>query len=150
MHIIYCIIKFLLSLLAFLEFALNSFDTGKPTLRDAIFYRGRLLFHTFVMLIAGMSQILLEPTYCSSPPTGVTLCRVSFPEITVAVGSIQIIVGYHGVGNHLRLFPNGPNDNNYQILALVGWLLQLVLQYIVQMGFVEENENSPSLTLRAL
>jgi len=143
--------------LAFLESALYTFDVGKPTYRDAKYYRGRLLFYSFVVLIAGMSQILLGAYVLFefgggpiSPPVGVAMYRVSFPEITMAVGSIQMTVGYYGVGNYLHLFPVGPNDNKFQILALAGWFLQLILQYIVQISYIEGNENSaalPSLVL---
>ncbi len=143
--------------LAFLEFSLYSFDAGKPTRRDGTYYRGRLLFYSFVVLIAGMSQILFGAYIIFefgggrlSPPIGVAMYRVSFPEITVAVGAIQMVVGYHGVGNYLRLFPVGPNNNNFQILALIGWVLQLILQYIVQIGYVEGNANSAALTSLAL
>jgi hypothetical protein len=143
--------------LAFLGFALYTFDAGKPSHRDAKYYRGRLLFYSFVMLIAGMNQILLGAYVLFefgggplSPPVGVAMYRVSFPEITLAVGSIQMIVGYYGVGNYLNLFPVGPNNNRFQILAMIGWLLQFILQYIVQISYVEGNEISaalPSLVL---
>lgn len=143
--------------LAFLEFALYTFDAGKPTHRDAKYYRGRLLFYSFVMLIAGMSQLLLGAYVIFefgegplSPPIGVAMYRVSFPEITMAVGSIQMVVGYYGVGNYLHLFPVGPNDNNFQILALIGWLLQLTLQYIVQISYIEGEENSAVFSSLAL
>jgi len=143
--------------LAFLEFALYSFDAKKPTRRDSMYYRGRLLFYSFVILIAGMSQILFGAYILFefgggrlSPPIGIAMYRVSFPAITVAIGALQMVVGYHGVGNYLRLFPVGPNSNNFQILALVSWVLQLILQYIVQIGFVEGNENSTALTSLAL
>lgn len=143
--------------LAFLEFSLYTFDAGKPTLRNRKYYRGRLLFYSFIMLIAGMSQILLGAYVLFefgggplSPLVGVAMYRVSFPEITMAVGSVQMIVGYYGVGNYLHLFPTGPNDNYFQIFAIVGWLSQLILQYIVQISYIEGNENSaalPSLVL---
>ena len=143
--------------LAFVEFALYSFDTGKPTRLDARYYRRRLLLYSFVILIAGMSQILFGAYALFefgggrlSPPIGVAMYRVSFPAVTVAVGSIQMLVGYYGVGSYLRLFPIGPDDNNFQAIAFGGWLLQLILQYIVQWGFAEGNEDPAALTSVAL
>lgn len=143
--------------LSFLEFALYTFDVGKPTKRVAKYYRGRLLFYSFVMLIAGMSQILLGAYILFefgggrlSPSIGVAIYRVSFPEISVAMGSIQMIVGYYGVGNYLKLFPVGPNDNTFQFLALVGWLLQFIFQYIVQISCSEGKENTGTLSSLAL
>lgn len=143
--------------LAFLEFTLYSFDAKKPTRRNSTYYRGRLLFYSFVVLIAGMSQILFGAYILFefgggrlSPPIGIAVYRVSFPAITVAIGALQMVVGYHGVGNYLRLFPVDPNSNNFQILALVSWVFQLILQYIVQIGFVEGDENPAALTSLAL
>ncbi len=143
--------------LAFLEFALYSFDAGKPTRLDARYYRRRLVLYSFVILIAGMSQILFGAYALFefgdgrlSPPIRVAMYRVSFPAVTVAVGSIQMFVGYYGVGSYLRLFPIGPDDNNFQAIALGGWLLQLIMQYIVQWGFAEGNEDPAALTSVAL
>eukprot|EP00535_Pseudo-nitzschia_heimii_P002295 CAMPEP_0197188390 /NCGR_PEP_ID=MMETSP1423-20130617/17708_1 /TAXON_ID=476441 /ORGANISM="Pseudo-nitzschia heimii, Strain UNC1101" /LENGTH=749 /DNA_ID=CAMNT_0042640199 /DNA_START=73 /DNA_END=2322 /DNA_ORIENTATION=- len=142
--------------LSFLGYALYSFDVGKPTRRDARYYRGRLIVYSFVMLIAGMSQILLGAYILFefgggrlSPPIGVTLFIVSFPEICVAVGSIQMIVGYYGVGNYLHLFPADPSNNTFQILALIGWILQLIFQYIVQISY-SEDADAAALTSLAL
>jgi hypothetical protein len=45
--------------LAFTEFAIYTFDAKKPTARDARYYRGRILFYNFVVVIAGASQLLL-------------------------------------------------------------------------------------------
>lgn len=61
--------------LAFVEFALYSFDTGKPTRLDARYYRRRLLLYSFVILIAGMSQILFG-AYASSSRRSRRSCHV--------------------------------------------------------------------------
>jgi hypothetical protein len=45
--------------LAFCAFAIDAFDRYKPTARDGRFYRGRHLLYSFVLAIAGLSQLLL-------------------------------------------------------------------------------------------
>ena len=107
--------------LAFPGFALYAFDTEIATQRDGNYYRGRLLFYSFIVLIAGMSQILLGAYVFFefgggplNPPIGVAMYRVTFPEITMTVGSIQMFVGYFGVANYLYLFPVGPKSNHFQ------------------------------------
>jgi hypothetical protein len=143
--------------LAFTEFALYAFDVGKPTHRDARYYRGRLVFYSFVMAIAGISQLLLGSYILFNfgngpliPSVGVSMYQVYFPEITVAIGCTQVITGYFGVGRYLNYVPVGPNDHQFQIVALVGWLLQLSLQYIVQICYGPNDENAASLPSLAL
>jgi hypothetical protein len=45
--------------LAFSAFSIYIFDAGKATTRDARYYHGRLLFYSFVIIFAGLSQLLL-------------------------------------------------------------------------------------------
>lgn len=45
--------------LSFTAFAVYSFDSGNPMARDARFYRSRLLAYSFVIVVAGLSQLLL-------------------------------------------------------------------------------------------
>lgn len=45
--------------LAFSAFAIDAFDKHKPTSRDGRFYRGRHLVYSFVLALAGLSQLLL-------------------------------------------------------------------------------------------
>lgn len=143
--------------LAFTEFAIYAFDVGKPTHRDARYYRGRLLFYSFVMLTAGISQLLLGSYILFNfgngplvPSVGVAMYQVYLPEITVTIGCMQIITGYFGVGRYLHYVPVGPNDHQFQIIALVGWLSQLVLQYMVQICYGPKDENAASLPSLAL
>ncbi|KAL3925886.1 MAG: hypothetical protein SGILL_000098 [Bacillariaceae sp.] len=143
--------------LGFTEFAQYSFDVAKPTHRDARYYRGRLLFYSFVLALAGVSQLLLGAYVLFqfgggplSPSVGVAMYRVYFPEISVAIGGVQLLVGYLGIARYLNYLPVGPNNDEMQGAAFLGWFLQLVLQYIVQISYGSGDENAASLTSLAL
>jgi hypothetical protein len=143
--------------LAFTEFAIYAFDSGKPTARDARYYRGRLLFYTFVLIIAGVSQLILGGYAIMEfgngalrPPVRVAMYRVHFPEISVAIGILQMLVGYYGVARYLGMVAVGPNDHQYQILLVIQWISMLLMQYLVQIGYGPGDENAaavPTLTL---
>jgi hypothetical protein len=146
--------------LAFTEFALYAFDVGKPTHRDARYFRGRLAFYSFVLALAGVSQLLLGSYILFefgggplSPAMGVAMYQIYFPEITVALGCIQMVIGYIGIARYLSYIPVGPSDHEMQAAALLGWVFQLVLQYIVQISYMVGDENAaamPSLALLSL
>jgi hypothetical protein len=146
--------------LAFTEFALYAFDVGKPTHRDARYFRGRLVFFSFVLALAGVSQLLLGSYVLFeigsgplSPPVEVAMYKVHYPEISVAVGSMQMIVGYIGIARYLSYLPVGPDDHEMQGAALLVWFFQLVLQYIVQNSLGMEEDDAaalPSLALLSL
>lgn len=138
--------------LAFTAFAIYAFDSGKPMSRDARYYRGRLVLYSFVLVIAGMSQLLLGGYVLYefgngplSPPMGVAMYKVHYPEITVAIGSLQMLVGYYGVARYLAFSRiAGPSNNQFQILLAFQWIAMLLLQYIVQIGYGYDtgNENA--------
>jgi hypothetical protein len=81
---------------------------------------------------------------------------VHYPEITVTVGTIQMLVVYYGVARYLGWVPVpvGPNDHQYQILLYIQWLSILLMQYyLVQICNGPGDENAaavPSLALRSV
>jgi hypothetical protein len=113
-----------------------------------------------VLALAGVSQLLLGSYVLFqfgggplSPSVGVAMYRVYFPEISVAVGIVQLVVGYVGIARYLNYLPAGPTDDEMQAAAFLGWFLQLVLQYIVPISYGSGDENAaalPSLALLSL
>lgn len=146
--------------LAFTEFALYAFDAGQPTHRDAMYFRGRLAFYSFILALAGVSQLLLGSYILFvygggplSPAVGVAMYQIYFPEISVAIGSTQIVVGYIGIARYLNYLPIGATDHEMQFASFLGWFLQLVLQYIAQISYGDGDENAaalPSLAMLSL
>jgi hypothetical protein len=138
-----------LGALAFTEFTLHAFDTNKPMARNAECYRGRLLFHTFVLVVAGASQLLLGA--CSlmdcgngplEPPLVVAMCTISFPEISIALGILQMLVGCFGIARCLGSVPVGPKDHEHQIMLLIQFIAMVALQCLTQVGCVPGDEGA--------
>jgi hypothetical protein len=133
--------------LGFTKFALYAFDKNKPNARNADYYRSRLLCYTFLLVLAGMSQLLLGAytiteygTGPLEPPMRVAMYVISFPEISIVVGSIQMLVGYYGIARYLAYVPVGPKDHQYQLLLLFQWICMVALQYLTQITY----SNDPS------
>ena len=139
---------------AFMAFALYAFEEGRPQLRDARYYRGRLLVYTSVLTLAGVSQLLLGSYIIFEfgngpllPPMGVAMYMIHYPEISIAIGTLQMCVGYFGMARYIGWAPNGPNDHQFQFLVLVQFVSMLVLQFLVQIGYSPNTASAPSIAL---
>lgn len=62
-----------------------------------------------------------------------------YPEINVAVGSLQMLIGYFGIARYLGFVPVGPKNHHFQIAILLQWISMLAMQYIVQISLSLEN-----------
>lgn len=73
---------------------------------------------------------------------------VHYPEMSVSVGSFQMILGYFGIARYLGYVPIGPRNHQLQILVLVLWISMLVIQYVSQitlsLGDGHSTEKLPS------
>jgi hypothetical protein len=134
--------------LAFTEFTLYAFDMNKPMARNAEYYRGRLLFYTFILVLAGTSQLLLGvyslTEYGSGPlepPLVVAMYTISFPEIAITLGILQMLVGYFGMARYLGYVPVGPKNHEYQIMLLIQFIAMVALQYLTQIGYAPDNDD---------
>ena len=143
--------------LAFVEFAIYAFDKGKPDTRSAEYYRGCFLVYTFILVLAGMSQLLLGAYSMTEygmgpykPPVTVGIYNIYFPQISVAVGLVQMLIGYYGFARYLEFVPTGPKDHHYQILILIQWFSTLFLQNLTQIAYAPGNEYAASLQSAAL
>ena len=135
--------------LAFTEFTLYSFDMNKPMSHNAEYYRSRLLFYTFVLVLAGTSQLLLGAYSLMEfgngplePPLVVAMYTISFPEIAIPLGIMQMLVGYFGIARYLGSVPVGPQDHEYQIMLLIQFIAMVGLQYLTQIGYASGDEGT--------
>jgi hypothetical protein len=135
--------------LAFTEFTVYAFDMNEPMARNAEYYRGRLLFYTFVLVVAGMSQLLLGAYSLSEygngplePPLVVAMYTISFPEISITIGILQMLVGYFGIARYLGFVPVGPRSHEYQIMLLLQFIAMVALQYLTQIGYAPGDEGA--------
>jgi hypothetical protein len=139
--------------LAFTEFTLYAFDMNNPMARNAEYYRGRLLFYTLLLVLAGMSQLLLGAYSLTEygngplePPLVVAMYTISFPEISITLGILQMLVGYFGLARYLGSVPVGPKDHEYQVMLLVHFILMIGLQYLTQIGYAPDDQGAATGT----
>lgn len=90
----------MLGSISFLLLSLAKFQEGKPHERDGNYYRGRLAFYSFILLLGGVSQLVvgvhLESTYKlgggAFPEASfvkVAMYLVTYPSLAIAVGCVQ-------------------------------------------------------------
>lgn len=127
---------------AFMAFALFAYQVGKPTDRTASYYRSRMSFYGSGLALAGFSQLLLGAYVLSKfgggglvPAVRVAMYTVSFPEISITVGLIQLLMGIWGILRRFGILIQGPNNHIYQICAFFMWIFMLSMQVVTQVGF---------------
>jgi hypothetical protein len=55
-----------------------------------------------------------------------------YPEINIAVGLLQMLIGYYGIARYFGLVPVGPHNHHFQVAILLQWISTLAMQYVVQ------------------
>jgi hypothetical protein len=128
--------------LAFAGFALYSFQAGKPGDRPGSYYASRLSFYAFALLLVGVAQMMLGIyiviKFSSGPlphgPIAVAMFVVNFPEISIAVGALHVLIVLYGF--FARSFLGASDDNHsYQAAIFVGWLCTVSMQILVQVAY---------------
>jgi len=87
----------MLGSISFLLFSLHKFQSGKPHERDGKYYKGRLLFYSVILFVAGFSQFsigcYLQYTYPGDKFVGffnIAMYIIRYPSIAIVVGGIQV------------------------------------------------------------
>ena len=145
---------------SFIQFALYSFQAGKPEDRSGGYFRGRMGLYTFTLFLVGLAQFLLGvqllTTFGNGPlengAVDVAMFRVNFPEISIFVGLVQILVSIYGV---MRMYGirNDPEDHTFQAAVLFQWVMLVSLSIITQIAYSPEGQaaaKSPSVTMLTL
>jgi len=127
---------------SFMLFAMYAYHAGKPGDRNASYYRGRAVFYCAILFVCGLSQLLLGAYTLSrfgndltGGPAVVSFYVVAYPAIAVVVGLVQILNAVWGVARSFGWFVSA-NDNyhSFQLSMAFAWLLQTVLQAVVQLA----------------
>mmetsp|Transcript_55348 Transcript_55348/g.134421 ORF Transcript_55348/g.134421 Transcript_55348/m.134421 type:complete len:367 (+) Transcript_55348:567-1667(+) len=123
-------------------FALYAFQSGKPGDRPGSYYRSRMPLYVFALGLVGLAQLLLGSYILSrfgggplpNGHIGVAMFMVNFPEISVAVGTLQTLTAVYGA---MRAYGvrSCPNDNSYQAVLLFAWIATVTLQIMVQVAY---------------
>ena len=136
-----------------MQFTLHAYQSNRPQDRPASYYRGRMLFYSGMLLLAGTVQLLLgayllgnfqtgsggrfvSQTEGTNPFVGVAMFTVNIPAISVFVGFVQITNALFGLARSRGLL-GGAERNGvhwFQASIYAGWFLQILLQGVVQIG----------------
>lgn len=129
--------------ISFMLFSLHSFEREKP--HNATYYRKRLFVYCTALLLAGFAQLSLGSYVMfefgtgdltkASGPIGVAMLTVTFPEMNIVVGILQVYNAVWGIlrgGNVVE-----SNDNAFAASVFFGWLIQYILQVLTQIGHLE-------------
>jgi hypothetical protein len=147
--------------LAFIQFALFSYQNGTPQTRPGSYYRGRLGFYSFLLFLVGLSQLLLGiytvRNFGQGPlengPIGVAMYLVFFPEISIFCGSLQLLVSIFGFARSVGVADDGPDNHSYQTVALVSWICTVSMQILTQVAYAPgpaAAAMAPSVTMLTL
>jgi hypothetical protein len=130
--------------IAFFAFALYAYQAGHPQDRNGAYYKGRMLFYTGMLMVAGTSQFVLGSFVNSKfgggsldkGTIGVAVYVVNFPGMNIFVGLLQMINAVWGLARSYDIGVFGTNDVSFQASMFLGFFVQLLLQVIVQIGYV--------------
>ncbi|CAB9496059.1 expressed unknown protein [Seminavis robusta] len=133
--------------IAFMVWSLYGYTNGNHEQRSGSYFKGRLGFYSGVLSLAGIAQLLLG-TYCSvkfsartlsEGPVHVAFLFVTYPVISILVGTVQFLNGLWGFarsyGYHL-----GANDVSFCMSLAMQWVLVLSLQIVAQIGYLPGGE----------
>mmetsp|Transcript_12413 Transcript_12413/g.21734 ORF Transcript_12413/g.21734 Transcript_12413/m.21734 type:complete len:353 (-) Transcript_12413:221-1279(-) len=129
--------------LAFVGFALYSFQAGKPGDRPGSYYAGRLNFYGFALFLVGLAQLLLGTylltKFSAGPlpygPVGVAMFVVNFPEISIVCGAFHILIALYGFLARSIGILNSEDNHSYQVAVFAGWVCTVSMQILVQVGY---------------
>jgi len=136
---------------AFMAFALFAFQMGKPTDRTASYYQSRISMYASGLSLAGLSQFLLGIYVASKfgsgpllPAIGVAVYVVHYPEISIFVGLVQLLMGVWGLLRRFGILVQGKDNHSYQICAFFMWICMLSMQILTQVSFAPDGALAPA------
>mmetsp|Transcript_56978 Transcript_56978/g.138810 ORF Transcript_56978/g.138810 Transcript_56978/m.138810 type:complete len:408 (+) Transcript_56978:176-1399(+) len=121
--------------------SLIKFQSNKGHERDGTYYGGRLLFYSFILFLAGLSQtvvgVQLYMIYGTGPiPENsfykVAMLIVTYPVLSIVVGCVQMFNGLWGMLRKLGILVPKEDSGLFVCMIWAGWFIQLVIQIIVQ------------------
>jgi len=138
--------------LSFAQFGLYAYQSGGATTKYvAAYYRGRLGYYSAVVWVAGFAQLTLGSfvlaKFGNGPlpmPIGAGPIVVTFPELSIFVGVLQLIVGMLGLARRMGwICDSHVPTKMFGYLCLTLWLSMLTMQIMVQVGYPAGPEMVP-------
>lgn len=134
-----------------MAFALYAYQCGKPSARTSSYYKSRISFYGSGLALAGFAQLLLGSYVLSKfgggglvPPVRVAMFTVSFPEISITMGLIQLLMGIWALLRRFGFLVQAADNYTYQICGFIMWILMLSMQIVTQVGYAEAGMFAPA------
>ena len=125
--------------LGFIQFSLFAYQSAKPGDRSSCYFQSRLRFYSFALFLVGISQLLLGIMLLDNAdggalaaPVSVAMYFIYFPQISVAVGALQLLNSVYGMARSFGIMASG---NSFLFTTLLQWWSTIVLQNLVQIGY---------------
>lgn len=134
----------LVGAIAFFQFAVYAFQADRPYHRNASYFRSRQRFYAFILYVAGIDQLALG-AYCyfrfgdlikKHGAIIVGFYVVSYPTLTIFAGLIQMLLGSWCFLRTFGYFVKTGQEHYFTLGMGVGWLAQLGLQILPQIGVI--------------
>lgn len=136
--------------LSFMTFSLFAYQVGKMGDRSNTYFKSRMPLYNFAIFLAGFAQLamgsLILANYSSGPlkePVAIPFYIIFWPEISVAVGAMQMLTGIYG--SVRTCCASSPTDYSFQALCMVTWLCMITLQLTVQISWAEGDKMAAAL-----
>ena len=129
--------------LSFMEFSLFAYQSGKPQDRSGVYYRSRMSFYMMLLSLVGFTQLCvgsLSLSIAGSGPLGdgpiaVAAYVVFFPEISIFIGLLQLVMGLWGLARRFGSLVGGADDHSYQIAMAFTWCCVLSMMVMTQVSW---------------
>ena len=140
---IFCYGACFLGSLAFMVFAIYTYQVGRPGARSSGYYRSRLRTYSGLVMLAGLTQLVLGSFVLHkfgsgplNPPVGVAMFTVTFPEISILVGIVYVLNGLYGLARAFGLYKADEHDHSFQMGIAFQYFCTLVLMILVQISYL--------------
>lgn len=122
---------------------LEKFQLGQGHLRDGTYYKSRLTFYSLVLWLGGFAQTVIGVHLYRLHGPGpivedgssyymIAMLVVSYPSLSIVVGVVQMMNGIWGILKRYGVCTARQHGGAFVTSIWMGWLIQLVLQIIVQ------------------
>jgi hypothetical protein len=136
--------------IAFMAWSLHSYTMNKSEERAAPYFKGRMLFYSSVLAVAGFVQILLGAVVATvfsgsvlwAGPVVVSFFVVSYPGLSIFVGLWELLNGLWGIARSFGFFKFELDFPIFQLSLGAQWLFILILQDIVQLAYLPRGSMS--------
>jgi len=128
--------------LAFFAFSMHAIQAGNPEHRSGLYFRGRAKTYNGLLMLAGFAQLAIGSFIINKygngplaePINAFVYAVIYFPEISVTVGLVQMIVGFIGIARSLRKSQD-KESTWFQALCFFMYICIISMQILAQVAY---------------